>query len=409
VKLLLKLAWRNIWRNRRRSILTVLAVVFATFLTIGQRGIQLGTYELNIRTAVQIFTGYLQVQKKGYQKNPSLNSSFEYTSSIKNYLQKDENIKGIAPRVYADGLISYKENSTGASIFGIDPSSEKKVTTFMNRINEGRFFNSDSSDQIVLGYKLLENLKAKIGDTVVILAQGYDGTLGNEKFKIVGTVKMGASEFDAMSVFVGLPALQYLLGMGNRINVIAVSIGGLDEIENVKQNLNAHFKNDNLAALSWDEIMTELKQSIQLDNVSGILFLGILIILVAFGVLNTVSMSVQERFREFGITLSIGMPNRMLVKLIIIETIFLTFVGLIIGNLIGWGINFYIFHNPIYVGGNLGALYEEYGFLPNLESSLRIGIFINATLSVLIISLIACLYPAYRVYRLEPLKGIRYT
>jgi putative ABC transport system permease protein len=409
VKLLLKLAWRNIWRNRRRSVLTVLAVVFATFLTIGQRGIQLGTYELNIRTAVRIFTGYLQVQKKGYQQNPSLNSCFEYTNSIKNYLQEDKNINGFTPRVYADGLISFKENSTGASILGIDPASEKRVTTFMNRVNEGRFFDSDSSNQIVLGYKLLENLNAKVGDTVVILAQGYDGTLGNEKFKIVGTTKMVSSEFDAMSVFVGLSTLQYLLGMDSKINVIAVAIGGLDEIETVKQNLNTHFKNENLAALSWDQIMTELKQSIQLDNVSGILFLGILIILVAFGVLNTVSMSVQERFREFGITLSIGMPNGMLVKLIIIETIFLTLVGLIIGNIIGWGINLYIFHHPIYVGGNLGAMYEEYGFLPNLESSLRIGIFINATLSVLIISLLACLYPAYRVYKLVPLKGIRYT
>jgi putative ABC transport system permease protein len=409
VKLLLKLAWRNIWRNRRRSILTVLAVVFATFLTIGQRGIQLGTYELNIRTAVQIFTGYLQIQKEGYQENPSLNSCFIFTSTIKNYLKNDKYIRGYTPRIYADGLISFKENSTGASIFGIDPASEKKVTTFMNRINEGKFFISDSSDQIVLGYKLLENLGAKVGDTVVILAQGYDGTLGNQKFKIVGTTKMGTSEFDAMSVFIGLSALQNLLVMDNRINVIAVSIGGLDEIENVKQSLNVYFKNENLAVLSWDQIMTELKQSIQLDNISGILFLGILIILVAFGVLNTVSMSVQERFREFGITLSIGMPNGMLVKLVIIETIFLTLVGLVIGNIIGWGINFYIFHNPIYVGGNIGALYEEYGFLPNLESSLRIGIFINATLSVLIISLIACLYPAYRVYKLEPLKGIRYT
>lgn len=409
MKLLLKLAWRNIWRNRRRSVLTVLAVVFATFLTIGQRGIQLGTYELNIRTAVQIFTGYLQIQKEGYQENPSLNSCFKYTNSIKNYLRNDKNIKAFTPRIYADGLISYKESSTGASIIGIDPASEKGVTTFMDRIDQGKFFNSDSSDQIVLGYKLLENLNAKVGDTVVILAQAYDGTLGNEKFKIVGTARMGTSEFDAMSVFVGLSTLQNLLDMGNRINVIALSIGGLDEIQSVKQNLNSYFKNTDLAVLSWDQIMTELKQSIQLDNISGILFLGILIILVAFGVLNTVSMSVQERFREFGITLSIGMPNSMLVELVIIETIFLTLVGLILGNIIGWGINLYIFHNPIYVGGNLGALYEEYGFLPNLESSLRIGIFINATLSVLIISLIACLYPAYRVYKLEPLKGIRYT
>ena len=155
--------------------------------------------------------------------------------------------------------------------------------------------------------------------------------------------------------------------------------------------------------------MPDFKETIQFDNVSGIFFLGILFVIVTFGILNTVLMSVTERFREFGVTLSVGMPQIKLVYLVFIETIFITILGLIIGNLIGWGINYYIFLNPIEFGGNLSDIYAEYGFLPRLESSLDLSIFINTSLMIMFVSVLAALYPAYKVYKLEPLKGLRYT
>ena len=211
-----------------------------------------------------------------------------------------------------------------------------------------------------------------------------------------------------MGVFMGLKTAQYLLSMYNRINVVAISLPGLSNIDEVKYDLSGKLKND-LTVLSWDEVIPDLKQSIQIDNVSGILFLGILIIIVAFGILNTVLMSVTERFKKFGVSLSIGMPQEKLVAVVFFETIFITIVGLLIGNLIGWGINYYFVLHPITFGGEFGSIYEEYGFLPQLESSLNISIFINSTLSILAISFIAVLYPLYKVYKLEPLKGIRYT
>jgi ABC-type lipoprotein release transport system permease subunit len=174
--MLLKLAWRNIWRNRRRSIITILAVTFAVMLSIAMRGLQLGTYEVNIETAVKMFPGYLQIQKSGYQKNPSLQKSFSFKRDLRDMLQKEPLISGFTPRVVGDGLISFKDNSAGTVVLGIVPRAEKTVSEIMGKVNEGRFFQSDSSSEIVIGYKLLSNLKAEIGDTVVILAQGYDGS-----------------------------------------------------------------------------------------------------------------------------------------------------------------------------------------------------------------------------------------
>jgi ABC-type lipoprotein release transport system permease subunit len=407
MNLLLKLAWRNIWRNKRRSIITLAAVSFAALLAIGMRGIQIGTYSLNYKTAIELFTSYVQIQKTGYRDNPSLNNSFVFDNDIKNILE-EESYK-FTPRIYADGLISYKDASLGAALFGIVPSTEKNVTTVTNKLSAGTFFDSDNSNQIVVGAKLLENLNAKIGDEVVILSQGFDGSLGNQKFTISGTVKMGMSEFDGMAVFIGLSSLQHLLGMDDRINAIAFDADGLESAEILKRDLMQKISDPELSMLLWEELLPELKQLIEFDNVSGIFFLGILIVIVAFGILNTVLMSVTERFKEFGVVLSIGMPQHNLVKLVYIETIMITIIGLILGNILGYAVNYYIVQNPIILGGDLSRIYEEYNFVPRLESSLNAHIFFNVSLSIVIISIIACFYPAYKVYKLEPLKGIRHT
>ena len=385
------------------------AVFFAVLLAVAMRGLQLGTYEVNIKTVVQLFSGYLQIQKVGYLDNPSLRKSFQLTNEIKEILDNEPTVIGYAPRVYADGLISFKDNSLGTAIFGVVPQKEKGVTNFIEKVNDGEFFKSDTSNRVVIGYKLLENLKAKIGDRIVILAQGYDGILGNLIFEISGTTKMGSGEFDNGTVFMGLSKLQELLAMEGRISAIALSTGDLDQISQVKNKLNPLLGESNLVALAWDEVIPELKQIIQLDNVSGILMLAILVIVVAFGILNTVLMSVTERFREFGISLAMGMPQRTLVLLVVIESVIITLIGLILGNLVAYGVNYYIAQSPIIFGGELAALYEDYGFLPLMKSSVKFSIFFNTSITIFIASMLSIIYPAIKVFRLEPLKGIRYT
>jgi ABC-type lipoprotein release transport system permease subunit len=410
VKLLLKLAWRNLWRNKRRSLITLAAIAFATFAAIAMRGMQKGTYAANIKHVVNMFSGYLQIQNAEYNSNPSLRKNFKVDEKLIAALNSNEKIISYSLRLYADGLISYKDNSQGAIIFAVDPIAEKNVTTLESRTNAGSFLSSDSTFEIVLGHKLLDKLNAEIGNEIVLLAQGFDGSLGNMKFKIVGTSKLGIQEFDGMSAFIGLKTAQELTSMYNRIHAIAVKIDNLNDIDEVKASLSQSIDNENLAVLSWDEVMPDFKQSIALDNISGIFMLMFLIIIVAFGILNTILMSVTERFNEFGITLSIGMPQLKLVLLIVIETIALTAIGLIIGNILGWFTNYYLHLNPIeFASGEYGAVMEDYGWLPIMPSSIEPMIFINTSLIILFASLLSCLYPAYKVFKLEPLKGIRYT
>jgi len=409
VKLLLKLAWRNLWRNKRRTIITILAVTFATLFAIAMRGVQLGTYEENITFSLRLFSGFIQLQAPRFQENPSLHKSFIVDERMRSELSTMDGVDGYAPRVYADGLASLRGNSLGAALFGVVPEREQTVTTYSSKIAEGRIFTSDSSDNVVIGYKLLKNLNAAIGDQIVVLAQGYDGTLGNQRFKIIGTVKTGSSEFDGMAIFMGLKTLQNLLGMENRIHVLAISLKSVYDVEKATAHLNAVLDTSKVQALPWQKVMPDLKQAIELDNISGIIFLGILIVVVAFGILNTVLMSVTERFREFGVLLSLGMPQEKLVWVVFFETVAIASIGLIVGNLLALGANYYLYVNPIEFGGEYRALMEEYGFLPVIKSTVKLSSFVNTTISILVISLVSTLYPLYRTYKLEPLKGIRYT
>ncbi len=389
--------------------MTFAAIIFASLAAIAMRGIQLGTFNLNIKNSVEFFSGYIQIQEKSYLDNPTLNASFNDNNEIDNALKTAPGVINYSPRIYADGLICFKNNSSGVSIMGIEPGMEKNVTTFIENINRGKFFDSDSSNEIVVGSKLMDNLDANIGDEIILLSQSYNGMLGNQKYKITGTVRLGAQEMESGVVFMGIRSAQSLLGMGNRVSVIAVKAHDIEHLKAIKDALTEKIHNPGLSVLLWNEVNPEMQQQINLSNVRGILFNGILIVIVAFGILNTVLMSVTERFREFGVVLAIGMPQVKLTYLIYIETFFITILGLLFGNLLGYIVNYYFVIHPIVFGGELKKLYEMYHYLPLAQSSVQLSIFINVSLSLIVISLLSCIYPAYKVYKLEPLKGIRHT
>ncbi len=405
----LKFAWRNIWRNKRRTLITIFAVVFATSLTVIMRGIQLGSYAYFIRTIAGDYSGYIQIQRAGYKDDASLRKTFYFTEDIKKLLDSDPDIIAYAPRLFANVLVSSGENSYGGFVYGVEPSLEKKYSNFHNKIVKGSFLNSNSSGEIVLGYKLFQNLKLNIGDELIILGQGIDGGLYDGRFKVIGVVKLGYTELDNTIIFMNLKDLQDFLYAENRVSVISVLLSDFGKIEKVRKKFSDILSQKNLVVLGWGEVMVELKQTIDFDNVSGILFLAFLIILVAFGILNTVSMSVFERFNEFGILLAIGFKNKKLALIVFFEIIIITIIGIIIGCIIGGAVNYYIIKNPIVLTGEYASIYEDFGFEPKLVSSLNPRIFLNTGLSILFVSLVSGLVSIYRVYKLEPLKGIRFT
>ncbi len=405
----LKLAWRNIWRNWRRSALTILAIFFAAVLTIISRSAQLGTYEKNIKNTVEMFSGYAQVQRKGFLDNPSLNKAFRLTPELKALLVKNENINAYAERITGNGLISYKDNTFGIILIGVSPSQELKSSKLSERIKSGKFLEEAKQDEIILGKKLLANLKAEIGDTLVLLASGADGTMGNLKFFIRGTYSLGSPEFDANSAIINLKAADRLLSMNGRIHLISLRMNELSDIEPTVEQLNKSIDAPNLVVYGWEEVLPTLKQSIDLDNISGLIFQFLLMVVIAFGILNTVLMSIQERYKEFGIMLAVGIKSSKLLLIVFIEILLLILAGLLAGNIVALSVNYYLYNNPIYINGDFAELYELFGFMPAFFFSLDPKLYIDVSLRIFTLSLATFIFPAYKLHKLEALKGIRYT
>ncbi len=407
--LLVKLAWRNILRNKRRSLLTVLAVTFAALLSIAMRGMQVGTYAVNIENVVRMYSGYCQVQREGYHRNPSLQTSFAYDEKLQRVLRAIPRVVAFSPRIMADGLVAHGTTSVGVMILGVDVGNEGKVTTLLQRIREGSAPSGGEQPTVVLGQKLAKNIGARIGDEIVLLAQGADGTLGNMKYRVSGLLKSGSPDLDRMTVLMDLRDAGDLLAMNDRVHAVVLALKDLQDLPPVVADLRTGLAGTRLNVLSWEDLMPEFRQHIQMDNISGILFLAILIVIVAFGILNTVLMSVTERYREFGVTLAMGMSPSRLVFIVVLEGLLMGLAGLVLGNLLALGVNGYIVAHPIVIGGDLASITEEYGFLPAMYSTLRFTVFLNSSLSILAITFVSCLYPAYRVYRLLPVAGMRHV
>lgn len=404
--LLFQTAWRNLWRNKRRSWLTIAAIAFALMLSFLMRGIQIGTYELNIQSFTSVFTGHLQIQHQKYRENPSLRNSFSYHEKLKALLARDENIVAIVPRILAGGLISNRDDAFGILLWGVDPTIEKNVTTLSSKVSSGRWFRH--SREVILGETLLKNLGLTVGDSVIILAPGYDGTLGNQYFRIIGSFRTGSQEMDRMGAIAQLSDVQNLLNMHGRITHLLLFLRSFDNLDAAAVDIQSFLPSE-LRVIKWYEVSPSLKQLIELDNISGILFLTILLVVVGFGILNTLLMAITERFREFGILLAIGLTNGKLALITFIETIFMICIGVVIGSVLGFASVLYFYFYPVTFTGELAQIYVDFGFLPQMTAAPKMSIYLQSLFLLLSISLLATLYPIWKTFRLEPLKGIRYT
>ena len=409
MKMILKIAWRNVWRNKRRTVITILAVFFAAYLSIVMRGMQKGVYKDTIKNAVELFTGYMQIQHEDYNDKPSLRNSFKPDDELIGFLKNNEKINAYSPRIEGNGLIAKNNSSVGAMITCLDPDLDKNVTTLKDKITKGEFINDNNPKDIILGYKLLDNLNAEVGDSVVILATSYDGSMGNMKFAVGGTIKTGSPEMDKRTIIMHLKTGNELFSMHGKITSLALNLSGVEVITEVQNNVNEKLEGTELHVLDWAELMPSLKQSIELDDASGMIYLMFLIIIVAFGIMNTITMSVTERYKEFGVMLALGAKHAFLTITLFFEILFITIIGILIGNAAGYLTNYYFKYNPVVIEGDLAELYQQFGFTPTIATALNFDIFWSVSITVLIVAVIVYILSAYKLFRLEALKGIRHT
>lgn len=398
------LSWRNIWRNKRRTIIAAASVFFAVILAVLMRSGQHGSYAYMIYSASKMFTGYLQVQGNGYWENRSLDNSIVVSRAREDSIAAIPHITSVTPRLESFALVSYLAVTKVSQVIGIDPSAEDRMTGLKNRLVKGEY-PDENSDGILIGEGLAEALKAGVGDSLILYGQGYHGQIAAARLPIMGIVKLPFPEMNNGLLYLALPNCQEIFSADGRITSLAIMIDNIRNLEKVKKNIVARF-DDKYSIMTWDQMMPDLVQNIELDNASGMTMLLILYIVVAFGVFGTIMMMTSERAREFGILISVGMKKTKLIGITTVETIYVSFLGVAAGILGSIPIMYYLHYHPIPFTGDTARAFESFGIEPIMNFSTDPHLLINQAIVVLIIALATAVYPVLFIRRLKPADAI---
>ena len=398
------LSWRNLWRNKKRTVIAAASVFFAVLLAVVMRSGQRGSYSYMIDSSAKLFTGYLQIQGNGYWDNRSLDKSIVLKSEQQKKISEISHVTAIAPRLEAFSLVAFETSTKVAQIIGIDPAREDRLTGLKKRIIKGNYLSS-ASDGVLIAKGLADLLKITSGDNLIIYGQGYHGQIAAAKLPVAGIVNLPFPELNNSMVYLTLQEARDVFSAYNRITSLAVMV---DNIQNLPAIMNSIRKitADDFTIMTWDEMLPDLVQNIELDNASGIIMLIILYIVIAFGVFGTVMMMTSERQKEFGILISVGMKKAKLILVTTVETIFISFLGVVAGILGSIPIIFYLHFNPIRMTGEAAKAFESIGVEPIMNFSTDPQIFLHQSIVVLIIALATAVYPVLFINRIQPATAI---
>lgn len=402
-----KLAWKNIWRNKRRSFITIVSVFFAVFFAIFMRSMQLGMYARMIDSVVRTYYGYVQIHAKGYWEEQSLENSFERNVLDEKAIQKNPNIINIIPRLEGFALLSSGSQVRGVSFTGIHPNIENELSGLRSKIVKGTYLNDSTPQEILLGQGLAEQLKLNISDTVAMIGQGYQSVSASGKFIIKGIVKFSSSQINNTAIFASLPTVQEFFGTGNRLTSYALQLKEGSHTNWIIDELRVSTRPEVYEILPWEEMLPELVQIIQADSSGGEIMVFILYMVITFGIFGTILMMIAERQYEFGILLSIGMARFKLIGVLLLESVLITFIGVVSSIILSRPLLYYFHENPITLTGKAADTLRNFGFEPVMPTLLDISVPITHGTSVLCITLILSLYVVYSIATLNPLKAAK--
>jgi ABC-type lipoprotein release transport system permease subunit len=403
------MAWRNVWRNRRRSLLTVLAIALGLAFNIFMRAIGDGFHEQMVDNSVRAHIGHLQVHHAGYHDDPSLNKTLPSPDHVEGALERLPGVRGYSMRVMGDGLASTAENSAGVAIVGIDPVQERTVTTVDRGVVKGEYLENEQERPILIGDRLATNLKADLEDKVVLMVQAADGSMGADLYRVVGIFRSGSPELDRGVAFLLRRDAQSLFSLEGRITEAVVLLASSRQVPAAQQALQATLTDRNLEVLTWYEVEPFLLQFIELDDAFFYIIVVFFFVVISIGILNTIMMSVFERVREFGVMMALGTKPRQIIKLVVQEAFVLGLVGIVIGSSIGVAATLYFASH----GMNMSAWSEGAAALgmtsTMIYTKLTTANLLISNISVLAVVMLVGLYPAVHAARLRPVEAIRHV
>jgi putative ABC transport system permease protein len=407
VTITLRMAWRNLWRHKRRTWLTVGAMIFSNLILVFSISLQLGSYQMMIDNSLKSYTGHMQIQRQGYNDEPKMRSSIDAIIPLASEVRKQLGSDSVAARGVAFAMTSSEERSYGLQIVGVEPEFEPKVSTLPGLINKGSYFKDINAEEIIIGSVLARNLRVEVGDELTLLGSGHDGSFAAGIAIVSGIFESGIADIDRSMAQLPIGYFQNLFAMdgkGHNIVINAPDLSQVPVVEQIIRNLLAG--HDKLVVLDWEQLQPGLKQAIQADFTSAWFMYGVLIVLVAFSVLNTQLMSVLERTREFGVMMALGVKPTRLGSLVITETAVMSGLGLAIGAALGIAMTWYLsivgFSYP-----GMEQMAERFNLPDRMYPSLSLLSIMLGPSIVFLFSLLASIYPAIRLFFLQPVAAMR--
>lgn len=399
------LAWRNLWRNKKRTFIAASSVLFAVLLALLMRSMQRGYYDYMIDASVRMYTGYIQVHGKDYWEKRSLEESMVLDKEKVDEIKNIDGVTHTVNRFETFSLLSHGNVTKVAQIIGIGPKDEDQITGLKAKVVEGKYLQEDSKG-ILLAQGLAELLNAGVGDTVVIYGQGYHGVTAAELVPVQGIVKFTLPELNKSFSYLSIPYAQWVFSAPGRTTSLSIMIDNPKSVDDITEKIQKLF-DKNYEVMTWEKLSPELVQSIQVDNAQGIIMLAILYLVIAFGIFGTVMMMTAERVKEFGILISVGMKKSKLYFVTILETFFISFIGVIAGVIISLPVILYFVSNPIPLTGEMADAIVAWGFEPILPFAINPGMFFAQIWTVLAIALVSGLYPINFIRKLKPVEAVR--
>ena len=405
----LSLSWKNIWRNRRRTLLTVTAIGFGVMALVCLRNYYDGFHEQIIQNVIRYQSGHLLVTAPNYSKRMATQIFMQDPSTVDAWLRAQKEVKAFSHRVLVQGLVSTAQGSSNIVFAGIEPEQEKEVTRFSQNLVSGTYFTPTDEKPIILGAELATLLQASLGTKVVALTQGVDGSIGNELFYVSGIFETH-SDFDKNMAFVRIEDARTLISLGPKSShQLAVVLQNEGAISALQESFSSAFKNQPFQVLNWQEVQKPLMAIIELNESTNRLLMFIIIFVAALGIANSILMSILERTREFGVMLAIGTAKKTVVKMVVMETFLISLVGVVFGNLLGFLVTEF-FHR---YGFDLAWLSSQklvvQGTIIQTISypEIRLNNSLLVSLIVVIVSLVVSFIPIKHVSRLNPVTALR--
>lgn len=400
------MAWRNLWRQPQRTILSIFSIAFAAALLVFMLSFQLGVYSVMTTNMLRLFDGFAQLRPPGYSDDPDMRKTIARPERLASELRSLTGVRSAAPRIAAFAILAHAGRSYGAAVIGVDPAREPAVSSLASTVRTGRYLAASDEDAVVVGAALARDLKLSLGDRVTLLGSQRDGSVATDVLHVVGIFRSGDTDLDRQMAEMPLARAQATFGLGDRANTIAMAGRSLGELDEALPAIAKIAARHGERVADWEELEPSLRDSIALKMITSSLMYATLVVIVVFIILNTLLMSVLERTREFGVLLALGMRPGLLGEMVWLELIGLALVGNGLGIGVGALVTMWFErHGIVYPGlanvlaqfGLPERLYPELGLLSALAGPGAMAFAIGAAGAV----------PYFHIQRLEAVSAMR--